>query len=126
MYKILTDSLVSRTSDGACIPCDESNSDYREYLAWVALGNTPQPIDAPTNLVPQVITMRQARLALLQVGLLSSITTAISQLPSPQKEEAEIEWEYSQVVDRNWAFVVSIGESLSLDLDNLFSLASTL
>ncbi len=126
MYKILTDSLISRTSDGACIPCNEANSDYRDYLDWVALGNIPQPMDSPINQVPQVITMRQARLALLQVGLLSSITTAISQLPSPQREEAEIEWEYSQVVERNWSFVLSIGESLSLDLDDLFSLASTL
>ena len=27
------------------IPIDEANTDYQEYLAWVALGNTAQAAD---------------------------------------------------------------------------------
>ena len=27
------------------IPMDENNTDYRNYLAWVAEGNTPDPAD---------------------------------------------------------------------------------
>ena len=27
------------------IPLDEENTDYQEYLAWVAEGNTPQEAD---------------------------------------------------------------------------------
>ena len=27
------------------IPLDEDNMDYREYLEWVAEGNTPDPYD---------------------------------------------------------------------------------
>ena len=27
------------------IPFDESNTDYQEYLKWVAEGNTPTPAD---------------------------------------------------------------------------------
>ena len=28
-----------------CIPLDPDNTDYEEYLKWVAEGNTPDPAD---------------------------------------------------------------------------------
>lgn len=49
MYKLHSSALaVVRVSDGATIPASASNRDYVDYLAWVALGNTPGPADDST------------------------------------------------------------------------------
>lgn len=79
--------------------------------------------------VPKSVTMRQARLALLIAGKLGDAVTLIAGLPSPQKEMAQIEWEYSQTVERGRPFVALLGAALGLDdaaLDSLFIHAETL
>lgn len=83
----------------------------------------------PTQAVPHSVTMRQARLALLNDGKLQAISDAIAALPSPQKEEAQIEWEYAQTVDRDAAFLMSVASAIGLDdaaLDTLFTQAARL
>jgi hypothetical protein len=37
---------IKRIADNAFIPFDPANTDYAEYLKWLAEGNTPLPADA--------------------------------------------------------------------------------
>lgn len=79
--------------------------------------------------VPIAVTMRQARLALLEAGKLNMIPTIINSLPSPTKEAASIEWEYSSEVQRHNGFVAQIGPALgmsSAEIDALFIRAAQL
>lgn len=79
--------------------------------------------------VPFKVTMRQARLALLQAGLLSQVETAINALPEPPRTAARIEWDFSSEVFRDRDFVIMLGTTLGLDseeMDNLFITAATL
>ena len=72
------------------------------------------PVPEQPPAVPAAVTMRQARLALLGAGLLDDIDAAINSLPSPQKEAARIEWEYSQEVQRYNGFVSVLAPLLGL------------
>jgi hypothetical protein len=42
-------NVIVRISDGAFIPFDPANTDYQQYLKWLAEGNEPLPPDEETN-----------------------------------------------------------------------------
>lgn len=95
--------------------------------ASLPTGTVVEPADPVVLPIPQSVTMRQARLALLQSGLLATVNQAVAALPGAAGDAARIEWEFSSTVERNRPLVQSLVSALGLadaQLDELFTLAA--
>lgn len=79
--------------------------------------------------VPEVVSMRQARLALLGAGLLAQVNTAVANMPGAEGDAARTEWEYAQEVRRDWPLVAALSAAFdwtAAQLDELFKQASAI
>jgi len=79
--------------------------------------------------VPQSVTMRQARLALLGAGLLSGVDAAIAAMSEPDKTQAQITWEFAATVDRQFGMVPALAAAMGMtetQIDDLFIAAAKL
>lgn len=77
------------------------------------------------NPVPQQVTMRQARLALLNAGLLDDVEAVIANAG----REAKLEWDYAAVVERINPAVAIVQQQQGLtdeQIDDLFRKATKL
>lgn len=104
---------------------------YRANVERDGLELLPPPLPGEqVTIVPQTVTRRQARQALLMADLLDDVQPAIDAIPDPvQRRMAQIEWEDSLEFVRTRPLVIQIGEALGLDsaaLDALFIHAATL
>lgn len=109
--------------------CEARSVEGADFMEWLASGNVPDPYVEPPPVIPAVVSMRQARRALLDAGHLPAINAIIKSLPSPQKEQAQIDWEFGQEVNRNYGLVVSLIPALGLtdaQVDQLFITAAGL
>lgn len=70
--------------------------------------------------VPQVITNRQFRLMLINMGVdLQLITDEINKLPEPYKQQAWVSWEYAPTFERSNEMVQQLADKLGIDADEL-------
>lgn len=85
---------------------------------------------APGLNVPQSVTRRQAKQALLLAGVLGNVQPTIDAIQDPtQKALMQIEWDESLTFERNRPSLISLGGALGLDsngLDQLFITAASL
>jgi hypothetical protein len=73
--------------------------------------------------------MKQARKALRQANRLGQVEAAIAALPSPQREDAEIEWEYSTTIERDNPVLLQLAAAIGMpdaEIDSLFAVAAQL
>lgn len=101
--------------------------DARDKPTWAALVAASKGLANP---VPVVVTPRQAKLALLSVGLLDNAEAAIDAIADPAtKRVAQIEWEYAHEFRRDWPLLISLAYSMGMtdaELDELFRQAAVM
>lgn len=115
------------------VPKDENNRHYKEVLEAIAGGTEKYPAAIPVLPedevsvgFPTVVSMAQARAALIQSGMLDSVNNFIANSGDAMLIN---DWEYRTEVRKDWAGLDSIANSLGMteaDVDGLFILASTL
>jgi hypothetical protein len=99
-------------------------------IGWILVGGeTPDEAPPPPPPPPNVVSMRQARLALLGAGLLDAVEAAIAAMEGVEGKAAQIEWEYATEVRRDSPLVDGLTAALGLtdaQLNDLFTVAATL
>jgi len=94
-------------------------------LLFDALNAAKISIDPYVAPIPNSVTPRQARLALLGAGLLDQVETAVK----TQDKETQITWEFASEIQRNNPLIVGIGKQLGIaseQIDSLFVMAAGL
>lgn len=141
-YSAKTGGFYLPEIHGTAIPDDAVEIDAEEWRALLQGQRSGQEIVAGENgkptlrpreqgapAIPAVVTMRQARLALLAAGHLDAVEHAFDSMPADVRRAAQIEWEYAGHVERASAFTQQMAAMLNLDeaaLDALFLAASQL
>lgn len=97
---------------------------------WDGDDFTPPVSEQPEALpVPEAVTARQARLALLGAGVLGMVEQALASMPGVEGDVARIEWEYAQEIRRDSPLIGALAPALGLtgeQVDDLFRSAESL
>ena len=96
------------TAHGRDIWAKADAGDYGAIAAFVP----PTAAELRANMPP--LSARQIRLGLSRAGLLASVAPAIQAMPSPQREEADIEWEFASYFSRTHPLIGQMLTALGL------------
>lgn len=97
---------------------------------WQMLPYAAPVIDTPPVVVPERVTMRQGRDALILAGLDEAVDAAIDAIQNPiARKRARNAWMNSNEFERNNGFIAQLGPAIGLtdaQIDQLFITAATL
>lgn len=132
---LLTSNKPDVTAMQVAVPGDVVEIDGVWTQEWSVRDKTEEELEADKPPVPQMVTRRQARQALLIKGVLDKVEVGIASLDdgTPEGKQkmqlAEIEWQDSLNFERNRPLVIELGKAIGFDaagLDALFIFAATL
>lgn len=118
----MTLDLVDTEDIHTFVKPDGKEVPLEQYCKTLEIGAYIEP--EPIIIIPEVITMRQARLQLLEVGLLDDVEAFVA-----LDRKSQIEWEYANEVYRQSTLIESAKGALNLtdeQIDNMFVEASKL
>ena len=118
----MTLKLVDTEDLHTFVKPDGTEVPLEQYCKTLEIGAYIEP--EPIIIIPQVITMRQARLQLLEVGLLDDVEALVA-----LDRKSQIEWEYASEVYKQSPLIESVKGALNLtdtQIDNMFVEASKL
>ena len=122
-----TDKIPQNTSETTTPGALRSN--YTGY-EWVELPYVTPVYTPPPRVIPEAVTRRQARQALVLAGKFDLVQVAFDAIPDPlQRQLMQIEWDDSLDFERNRSSLMAIGAAIGLtsaDIDDLFITAKTL
>ena len=115
MYQLTINECIIRLSDGACIPQDESNTDYQTYLQWKAEGNEPLPIEFTELIIEQnAVSAINSKLDEIakQIGY-DNIIDACSFYSSTNSEYKQDAINLISLRDKAWEYYHSVQDELN-------------